>query len=59
MEERYRLVIVKKDGDISKHYFDDYEELEYNAVFCPFSSNILKVTAQEDTLLGWKTLFTI
>lgn len=55
----YRLVIVKKDGDISEHYFDDYEELDYSAVLCQFSSNILKVTAQKDTLLGWKTLFTI
>lgn len=55
----YRLVIVTKGGDISEHYFDDYEELEYNAVFCHFSSNILKATGQEDTLLGWKTLFTI
>jgi hypothetical protein len=55
----YWLVIVKKDGDISEHYYDDYEELDYNAVLCQFSSNILKVTAQKDTLLGWKTLFTI
>lgn len=55
----YRLVIVRKDGDISKHHFDNYEELDYSSVLCQFSSNILKVTAQKDTLLGWKTLFTI
>ena len=55
----YRLLIKKKDGDVSKHLFDTYDELDYNAVFCRFSSNIVYAAGQEETLMGWKTLFTI
>lgn len=55
----YRLLIFKKDGTISKHYFSSYETLDYNATFCQFSSNILKAIGQKAKLFGWKTLFTI
>lgn len=54
----YRLVIHKKDGYVSKHYFPDYETLEYNAEFCPFSHNIVKAVGQKLTFFGYKTLFT-
>lgn len=55
----YRLLIFKKDGTISKHYFSDYDSLDYNAVFCQFSTNIIKAIGQKAKLFGWKTLFTI
>ena len=55
----YRLVIVRKDGDVSVHSFSDYDSLDYNATFCQFSPNITKAVGQKFTLAGWKTLFTI
>lgn len=56
----YRLVIYKKDGSISKHYYDDYDSLDYNATYCQFSSNITKAIGQKWNLFkGWKNLFTI
>lgn len=55
----FRLVIFKKDGSNSEHSYDDYETMDYNAVLCRFSTNIVKVLAQECTLTGWKTLYTI
>lgn len=55
----YRLVIYRKDGEVSKHYFSDYDSLDYNAVFCQFSSNITRAVGQKAVLFGWKTLFTI
>ena len=30
----YCLKIIKKDGDVTNHYFSSYEELEYNATYC-------------------------
>ena len=55
----YRLVIFRKDGDVSKHFYSDYKTLDYNATFCQFSPNILKAIGQKEELFGWKTLFTI
>ena len=54
----YRLVIYKKNGSVSKHYFNDYDSLDYNSGFCPFSHNIVKAVGQKLTLCGYKTLFT-
>lgn len=55
----YRLVVVTKSGSVNKHYFDDYDSLDYNATFCQFSSNIVKAIGQKANLLSWKTLFVI
>lgn len=57
----YRLVIHKKNGSVSKHYYGDYDTMEYNAVFCQFSHNIVKAFGQKFSIfkLGYKTLFTI
>lgn len=57
----YRLVIYKKDGSVSKHYYEDYDTMEYNSVFCQFSPNIVKALGQKFSIfkLGYKTLFTI
>ena len=55
----YRLVITKRDGEISKHSFPCYDSLEYNATFCQFSPNIIKAVGQRLTWRGWETLFTI
>ena len=38
----YCLKIITKDGDVSNHYFSSYEELDYNATLCQFSTNITK-----------------
>ena len=38
----YCLKIIKKDGDVTNHYFSSYEELDYNAILCQFSTNIIK-----------------
>ena len=38
----YCLKIIKKDGDVTNHYFSSYEELDYNATLCQFSTNITK-----------------
>lgn len=58
----YRLLVFKTDEDKPNiHNFDDYDTMEYNATFFQFSSNknLIKVVAQEETFMGWKTLFTI
>lgn len=53
---RYKLVLHKKDGSESTHYYDEMDSLEYDAVTCAYSSNITSIVAKEDTPLG-KTLF--
>lgn len=55
----YRLVVITKSGNVSKHYFDDYDSLDYNATFCQFSPNIVKAIGQKANVLSWKTLFII
>ena len=55
----YRLIVITKSGTVSKHYFEDYDSLDYNATFCQFSSNISKAIGQQANVLEWKTLFTI
>ena len=52
----YCLKITKKDGSVSNHYFNSYEELDYNATYCQFSTNIakaigLKVGLSKDEIL--------
>ena len=56
---KYCLRIIKKDGDVTKHYFSSYEDLEYNATFCQFSTNIIKAIGLEVGLFKNKTLFEI
>ena len=55
----YRLVVTTIYGLTKKHYYGDYEDLDYNATFCQFSPNIEKAVGQKLTLFGWKNLFTI
>ena len=56
---KYCLKIIMKDGDITKHYFSSYEELEYNATFCQFSTNIIKAIGLKVGLFRNKILFEI
>lgn len=56
---KYCLKIIKKDGDVTKHYFSSYEDLEYNATYCQFSTNIVKAIELEVGLFKNKTLFEI
>ena len=55
----YCLKIIKKDGDVSKHYFSSYEDLDYNATFCQFSANIVKAIGMKVGLFKNKVLFEI
>lgn len=56
---KYCLKIIKKDGDVTKHYFSSYEELGYHATYCQFSDNITKAIGLEVGLFKNKTLFEI
>lgn len=56
---KYCLRITKKDGTISKHYFSDYDSLDYNATFCQFSTNIVHAEGLVLNFWGWKELFKI
>lgn len=56
---KYCLKIIKKDGDVTKQYFSSYEDLEYNATYCQFSTNIVKAIGLEVGLFKNKTLFEI
>ena len=55
----YCLKIIKKDGEVVKHYFPSYDELEYNARLCQFSTNIVKAIGMEIGLFKNKILFEI
>lgn len=55
----YCLKITRKDGSVSKHYYETYEELDYNATFCQFSANIAHAEGLKFSLLGWKEIFNI
>ena len=56
---KYCLRIIKKDGDVSNHYFSSYEELEYNSIFCQFSTNIIKALGLKVGLFKDDILFEI
>ena len=55
----YCLKIIKKDGNVTNYYFSSYEELDYNATLCQFSTNIVKAIGLEVGLFKNKTLFEI
>ena len=55
----YSLKITKKDGDVTNHYFSSYEELDYNATLCQFSTNITKAIGMKVGLFKNKILFEI
>ena len=55
----YCLKIIKKDGDVAKHYFSSYDESHYNATLCQFSTNIVKAIGMKIGLFKNKTLFEI
>jgi hypothetical protein len=55
----FRLVITTMYGLKRKHYYDNYDEMDYNATFCRFSPNVSNVIGQKLTIFGWKTIFTI
>ena len=56
---KYCLEIIKKDGDVTKHYFASYEELDNNAILCQFSTNIVKAIGLKIGLFKNKILFEI
>ena len=56
---KYCLKLIKTDGDVTNHYLSSYEDLEYNATYCQFSTNIVKAIGLEVGLFKNKTLFEI
>ena len=56
---KYCLKVTKKDGSISNHYFSSYEELDYNATFLQFSTNIIEAIGLKIGLFRNKILFKI
>lgn len=56
---KYCLKVIKKDGSISNYYFSSYEELDYNATFLQFSTNITEAIGLKISLFKNKTLFKI
>ena len=59
VDMRYCLKIIKKDGNVVKHYFSSYDELDYNATLCEFSTNIVKAIGMKIGLFKNKVLFEI
>ena len=55
----YCLRITKKDGTVSKRYYNDYDTMDYEATFCQFSPNIVHAEGLKLKLFGYKTLFKI
>ena len=55
----YCLIITRKDGSVSNHYFSSYEELDYNATFCQFSTNITKAIGLKIGIFKDRILFKI
>ena len=53
------LITLTQDGETHRHYYDTYEDLDYNATFCQFSPNIYSATALVMGQYGWKVAFTI
>lgn len=49
----------QKDGFESKHYFSTYEELDYHATLCQFSTNVVKAIGIEIGFFINKKLFEI
>ena len=56
---KYCLKVITKDGNVTRHYFSSYDELDYNATFCQFSNNITKAIELEIGLFKNKILFEI
>ena len=56
---KYCLRIIKKDDDVSNYYFSSYEELDYNAILCQFSTNIIKVIGLKVGIFKNEILFEI
>lgn len=55
---KYCLTIIKKDGFESKH-FSTYDELDYHATLCQFSTNVIKAIGIEIGIFRNKKLFEI
>ena len=43
----YRLVTTSNGGLVRKHYYETYDDMEYNAVFLQFSPNVTKAIGQK------------
>ena len=56
---KYCLKVITKDGNVARHYFSSYKELDYNATFCQFSDNITKAIGLEVRFFKNKILFKI
>jgi hypothetical protein len=59
MFKNYCLLILKRNGETSRHYYEDYDSMDYDATMCQFSLNVAKARGMRCGSRGWKTLFKI
>ena len=59
MLKNYVLITLTRDGLTHRHYYDSYETLDYDAVNCQFSKNIIKAKGLQKLMNKWKLIFTI
>lgn len=57
----YCLIILKKDGDCSRIYYDTYDDMSWNAVYVEYSPNCAKARGMvfDECVNKWKTAFRI
>lgn len=54
------LLVLTKSGEFHRHYFDDYDDLSWNATYYEFSPNIIQARAMVRDYDGrWKCSFRI
>lgn len=54
------LLVLTKSGEFHRHYFDDYDDLSWNAVYYEFSPNIVQARGMvKDYDKKWKCAFRI
>ena len=56
---RFCLITLTQSGITRRHYYDTYEDMDYNATYCEFSNNIFKSKGMELIGRKWVCLFTI
>lgn len=55
----YCLIILSKDGEFSRIYYDTYDDMSWEAVYVEFSPNCAKARGLVFEENKWKTAFRI
>lgn len=64
MKKEYCLIILKKNGESSRIYYDTYDNMSWDSVYVEYSPNCVKARGMEFVKCGWfryrwKTVFRI